>query len=463
MSPKITIGRLDDGSLLQFTVEQLAEKHLAIEGRIGQRKTLFLLTLLKQYLRLLHHVVIYIDLGGDLAAAWILKEAAEQAGKPFYFFSLGAHDGCSWDPVLNTPAFQDDVSVAVAGLAQGLRLEHGEGYGKTFWSRLSTRDIAQAFNHLAAAGIPLPTFQQLAEELSRMAESARSAQQTSEAYLAAEQLLRFQSLSGQRPQQLYLGNAIEEGAVVVLYLPAAHHVGAARAVASLAAWCTTVEASFRFEQGLEERIIHLAIDEFPQIAAARSAVDATLTMARKWSIQAYPVLQDIEQLKTPDGDAGAVIKSQCQRVIFTAETERTQTELRFESKDIRRTLEGMSIRNLSASTSTHEFIDPELTRNDILAINGEAMRALGVFKLGDKHRNPIPITIIPPTTKARHKQLKNTPWPRLEITEHVPPSTNGTYTNPTRLTDPGRSDRLVLAKRVLERIQTEEVWQLGNC
>lgn len=455
---KINFGTLLDGMPLAFDVDQLAEKHFAIVGRIGQRKTLLLVSLLVQYIALLRHTVVYIDLGGDQAAYWIMREAAQAAGKPFYLVSLGAYDGCSWDPIRNTPPFLHQPQVAAAGISQGLRLEHGEGYGRTFWSRLSTSDINRALDSLTSAGAQLPSFEQLASELKRQGEKSKR-QQVSEAYLAAEQLLRYSTLTEQRSQQLYLGQAIEESAVVYAYLPTAHFGGAARAVASLLGWCTTVEAADRVERGKEPCIVHLAIDEFPQVAAARSATDAILAMARKWGIQMYLVFQDMEQLKTADGDLGPIITSQCQRVIFTAETEREQQQLRFESEDMLRGYGGKSHRGLRTTTSEREVLEPRLTRNEILQCNGIAMQAFGVFKLGDEHRDPIRFNIMPPTSRETHSRLKRKPLPPLPSQGSMKPKTNTQAHSPRVVNDDVRKHRKAAAE-LLARIEAEERWRM---
>jgi len=459
--PMMNIGKLDRTRFLQFSDEQLAEKHFAICGRIGQRKTLCLVSILQQYIKLPGHAVIWIDLGGDQAAHWILRNAAYDAGKPFYLFSLGAHDCASWDPLLNTPAFSEDLTVAANGLAQGLRLEMGEGYGRTFWSRLSGAELNQAFDNLRAAGIELPSFEQLTLELRRLAETSRSRQHVSEAYLAADQILRYQALRERRTQELYLGRAIEESAVVVFYLPTAHHGGAARAVGSLAGWCTSVDAAYRYEHGLDKRTIHLAIDEFPQIASGRSAMSSALTLARKWGIQMYLVYQDGGQLNTADGDLTSIIRSQCQQILFTLESEEEQNALRYESKDVLRTLNSTSLNPLAATKQVREFWEPGLTRNEILDVSGVAMKAFGVFKLGDKHRDPIPFTVIPPTSKQEHEKLKRKPLPTLPADKPV--ADTPTPAPPARTKqDTGQAKRVAGLVALVAKIQAEEAWTMGS-
>ncbi|MCA9262341.1 MAG: TraM recognition domain-containing protein [Planctomycetales bacterium] len=458
---KIVLGQLEDGRRLEFLEETLRELHNVIVGTTGQRKTVFLVSVLSQYVRFPNVSVVNIDLGGDQAAFWTLKEAADDAKKPFYFLSLGPHDSCSWDYLRNTPAFAEDLTAATMGTSQGMRLEYGEGYGRSFWSRLSGADINKAFDQLTAKGIVLPSFNDLCEELRLIAARSGRRQQVSEAYLAAEQLRRYAVLTERRERELWLGKAIEEGAVVYFYLPTAHHGAAARAIASLAAWCTTVEASYRVEKGLPERRIVLAIDEFPQIAAGRSAVSSTLTLARKWNIVMYLVLQDMEQARTADGDLKDILRSQCQQIIFTAESEEEQNYLRLRSQDVLRTLDSQSFRKLSATTSVREYWEPGLTRNEIMELNGVAMKAFGVFKLGDKHRDPIPFTILPAISKTDHTELKNKPLPPLvNVSPTATIGGNSVSQLPTDSAD--RRKRADALTALLQAIQQEETWKMGR-
>ena len=464
MSKRIRLGTLDDGRPLEFSVDELAEAHWSIRGRTGQRKTLLLMLILMQYIAMPDHCVVWIDLGGDQFAVHFLEEAARKAGKPFYLFALGQEvDGCSWDPLLNTPAFRDDLASAANGIAQGLALSHPDGYGRSFWSRLNASEINLAFDNLLAQGNSVPSFADFTNELCELAKASRNRSQISESYLAAQQLLRYSAIATRREKELFLGRAIDQSAVVAFHLPTAHHGAAAKAVASLASWCTTVEAYHRTAKGMDEKVTtHLAIDEFAQVASGGpSALNSTLTLARKWRLRLYMVYQDSSQLETPDGSLNSILRSQTQQVLFTSETEEEQRELRFESKDTLRTLKSDSYQSLTASTSVREFIDPTLTRNEILDTNGIAMKAYGVFKLGDKHRAPIAFTIDPPTTRAEHARLSRKPLPPLP--KEFAEAEKAAVAKPSRKSKPSAMKcSLPGLSKLLTKIHAEERWQLGG-
>lgn len=461
--PVIVLGIDQHGRKLQYPLSRLRERHFAVAGPTGQRKTMLTLSLILQFLLLLRDVCVFVDLGGDQAATWLLAEAAEAAGKPFYFFSLdNHHDTCCWDPIAGTPAYAYDTTIAASGIASGLSLLHGDGFGRSFFGRLNQREIDSAFDNLATKHSRLPTFSELVRELCRLGEATRNAKHVSEAFLAAERLLRYDALTGCRPKRLDLGRAIEESAVIVFHLPTALREEASRAVASMLIRAVMAEAAHRSEQGLDKRHVHLVVDEYPQVATSRGAVDSALVLARKWNVAIWAVYQDDAQLITPEGDLRSIIRSQCQRILFARESKDEIEELRNRSLDVLRPETSHGLRGLSASTSQREVLEPGLTRNEIIQVSGTAMQAYADLRLGDKHRDPIPFTIIPPTRSvAHHEELKSKPLPRWNPPEASPePAPRaGEPQRPAELTESAAKRHSALA-RLADKIDHEAVWEL---
>jgi hypothetical protein len=63
---QILLGRKENGRNLAIALSDFLEKHLVIQGATGQRKTLFLLSVLTQLISLYGHSVFFIDLGGEV-------------------------------------------------------------------------------------------------------------------------------------------------------------------------------------------------------------------------------------------------------------------------------------------------------------------------------------------------------------------------------------------------------------
>ena len=443
---------------LDLLLNELREKHFAIVGPTGQRKTLFLLSVITQFLKLKDDCCFFIDFGGDQAALWILAAAAEAAGKPFWFVSLdNTDDSACWDPIAGTPAYASDITLATSGVTSGLSLLHGEGYGRKFWGRINYKAITEAFDTLNARLGRLPKFPELVEELVRQGKSQRNTQQVSEAYLAAEHLLRFDTLTGKGSHQLDIGQAIDEAGVVVFHIPSALRGEAARAVGMMAIWSILVEAAHRTALGKSKRYIHVLVDEYAQVASSRSAVDSAMVLARKWGVAMWVVFQDDSQLITTEGDLRSVIRSQCQRFVFARESKEEIDELRNRSLDILRPDHSHSLRGLSHSTSVREVLEPSLTRNEILALSGIAMEAYAVLRLGDQHRDPIPFTIVPPTASpAEHTLLARKPLPKKKPSA----ATNDQCVSPIETPDNDNATRQALLDSLLQKLHDEETWRL---
>lgn len=446
---------------LDLLIDQLREKHFAVAGPTGQRKTLFTLSVLRQFLTLPDDTCVFIDLGGDPVAYWILAEAAQKAGKPVYFFSLNnRHDTVSWDPIRGTPAYASDITVASSGVASGLELLHGSGFGRSFFGRLNQREIDAAFDNLMSDSDTLPTFTEVVRELSRLGEATRNAKHVSEAFLAAERLLRYDALTGKRTRKLDLGRAIDESALIYFYLPVALREEASRSVASMAIRSVMAECEHRSEEGLAKRYVHLVVDEYPQVASSRGAVDSAMVLARKWSLAIWAIFQDDTQLITPEGDLRSIIRSQCQRILFARESDEEIKELRERSLDVLRDETSQSIKGISSTTTVRQVLEPAITRNEVIELSGIAMKAYAVLRLGDGHHDPVPFTIIPPTASpAEHERLKRKRLPRYT------PSGDNTPSYPVPAdgsADPKRLQRRTQLLELHRRLRAEMSWRLSS-
>ena len=421
----IVFGHLESGEQLSFPLDMLRERHFMVTGRTGQRKTLFTLSQLKQF-HAAGDGVIFIDLGGDKAAYQILKRAL-RPGKRLWLCSIDKrHDSFYFDPLITGSGFSDQL-IASNAVGSGLNLIYSEGYGRSFWGRYNVADINDALDRLASRGIISATFKQLTEELKQIAKARGAQKQTSEAVLAADQLHRVHYF-GEAPtpdKQLNLRQAIRNGDIVYFWCPTALYGWAARAIATLASWCVMVEmAQLDDDRNDGEHsappVTHLTIDEYAQVASGKSSLESQLVLSRKWGLQMTMVFQDYEQMRTPDGDLFPTLRSNCQRFIFDAISEDAQKDLMNASTDEIKYLPGRSISGTSTSNQERAYIAPALERSKVQAISGKAMWVFGIFNLGDKHRDPIPFEIIPPTNSvAEHNELKHLQMPLASSTAPV--------------------------------------------
>jgi hypothetical protein len=257
------------------------------------------------------------------------------------------------------------------------------------------------------------SFPDFVEQLRLNDAESRNKNHVSEAYLAAEELSRYSRVLSIRESQLFLGQAIGEGALVYFWCPAGQDGGPAKSIVAAANWCTTVEAAVRADSGALDRTIHLVVDEYAQIAASGSTTEAILNMARKWNVRLYFLLQSWGQV--PD-DLKDVLRTNCQMCVFDAYNRDDQDWLRSLSKDVyapdsRSTqVSGFS----RASETQGERIEPRLSRNEILEVSGTKSQFFLFLKLGDKYREPIVARVKPAVSLDEHNRLKRKPLPRLK-------------------------------------------------
>lgn len=428
MTDKLVLGQQTDGTPLSFPMEAFREKHFSIQGATGQMKSMFLISLLLQFFAM-GSPIVFLDLGGDAVSYWLLSDACAKCGKQLRLFSLNPqHHSYYFDPLLTGAAFSDLI-VAVNAIASGLSLWYGESYGRSYWGRLNLWEISQAFQRLSEKSVHSPTSDDLICEMLAVATLRRRPSDISEAALAAEQLSQLKHF-GRAPdpdRQLNLAEVIDEGDVAYFWLPAALYGGSARSIATLASWCLMVEMANREERGLAATPVHVAKEEFAQIASGRSALESELVLSRKWGLQIWHVYQSAEQLATADGDLNPILRDNTQRFLFTVASEREQRELMACSRDEIKTSSGKSFQHLRATTQIREFIAPVLERNSILEVSGKKKQLFAVLNLGDQHRDPIPFEMIPPTKSiAEHAALKQRPMPRTpQVSASHPHSDEG--------------------------------------
>ena len=112
-----------------------------------------------------------------------------------------------------------------------------------------------------------------------------------------------------------------------------------------------------------------------------------------------------------------------------------------------------------ASTSNREYWDAALTRNEILERSGIAMAAFAILKLGDRYRDPIPFTVIPPTSREQHRMLSKTPIPpAIEPTRVVSELSHDRSPREKRSAGNPKTEKAI--HELIDAIKQEEVWEI---
>jgi hypothetical protein len=186
-------------------------------------------------------------------------------------------------------------------LLEALSLNHGEGYGRSFFTRVSRRELTQIFRDETR---PEP---KSIKELYQRIEQKKGKSKNSEELLAAleglidyPQLFTTEEQERENPESIIdFERALERNQVVYFWLPALTQTISVQEIGKLALFCLFIAAIERTEKR-QKKQCYLIIDEFQRIVGRNLA--GLLEQARSFGIAAILANQNLSQLKTPDLD-----------------------------------------------------------------------------------------------------------------------------------------------------------------
>lgn len=308
-------------------------EHASIIGATSAGKTSrVLLPLLSQLLRSAERSgapgqargpVVIIDLKGERYFFNAVREEADHARRPFWYFSNHAHRGTyAFNPVLDLRELGIPLAQVGSTLHAGLNLEHGTGYGASYFSSV-TRNYLAALLELAPEAESIEELYAAREQLRKLYPRERERRELERE--AAELISHLHALAS-RPElnvtsrhpdracferRISMKRALEQGAVVYFNLFSKGEEAIARFIGSLALECLYA-GTYRFNEDPppgtrpERRQVYAVVDEFQRIAGrnfgvfleqARSA-GLSLILAKQSETVIDPELQDAVQTNT---------------------------------------------------------------------------------------------------------------------------------------------------------------------
>jgi hypothetical protein len=290
----------------------LAE-HLHILGRSGSNKTsLGIIPIVTQLIRGYRtssnkrspdRPVVIIDLKGDPALFHTVREEAEANGQDFLFFNAEEDKPSFFFNPFS--AFQNNVSIpqATQSLLDALNLNHGEGYGRSYFTRVSRQRLLMT---LKEKGIPT-SFQDLYQKLNETTDpKKKTTDDAFELHAAIEAFLLYPQLfTTQEQEQLYpetiinFDRVLDKRQVVYFWLPAQTQSMAAREIGKLALFNLFAAAKRRQDEHNRTRQSYLIIDEFQRLVGENLTI--ILEQARSYGIGAILSNHSAAQLRTADG------------------------------------------------------------------------------------------------------------------------------------------------------------------
>ena len=203
-------------------------------------------------------------------------------------------------------------------LIEALGLSHGEGYGRSFFTRQNRIAVLDALRRE-----PKPrSFDELVNNIAELKRLKPSAYENIDELLATlkvlteyEQLALFKPL--QKPEQsIHMQSALENRQTVYFWLPAALESVSVREIGKLALYSLLSAAIERQRQGLEPIQSYLFVDEFQRIAGENFKV--ILEQARSFGIGVILANQTASDLKTPSTDLRPTVRTNTRaKLIFS--------------------------------------------------------------------------------------------------------------------------------------------------
>ena len=375
--------------------------------------------------------MIIIDMKGDPTFFQTVRAEAKARGQKFLFFTPEKGKVSYFYNPFRSFASETRTFIQLVQLfLDSLSLNHGEGYGRSYYTRRNRQAIFEALNHPSKPG----DFEALKEVMAEMIQKAEY-KDAFETFSTVFALAEYKNLITTEEQEqnapetiINMEQAIEEGQVVYFWLPSAIESVTTREIGKLALFSILSAAIDRklTRPDAPPRQIYLMIDEFQRIAGAN--LNIILQQARSFGISAILANQAISDLKLPGEDLRPVVRANTRvQLHFTVgEPEEMNALSKLSGEEVRVTKTWGTTENLmkffvrrSTKTETwSEGVKNRLTVNDIASIGDHPLEFVANISRGSGYTQfaglPFRVRTTWPISEELYNERQNTPWPTKE-------------------------------------------------
>ena len=389
----------------------LAE-HAHLLGDSGSGKTALGMTpILAQLVSLADSAIVIIDLKGDMA---LFQAARAGAGERFKFFTNEVGKATyAFNPVAQMASDHLSLNQVCEVFLSALGLEHGEGYGRSYYARVARSVLSKTLTEYPELG----SFQELRDRVSKIASTVQDVDDAFELIAVIESLAEFPQLNhvGEdeaAKQAIHMPTAIQRREVVYFWLPAAIESATVREIAKLALY-TLFSSAYQHQRGHQDSAqVWVFIDEFQHIASLNFKL--ILQQARSMGLGMILANQSDSDLWTTDADLKSTVQTNTRfKQIFSMSNPKEREEL---SRASGETLYYTGRLDASGeATGGFERIGPRLMANDIIALSDEPDTSIVLISRGAGYaqfggyafavRGSYHITL------EEYERRKNAPWP----------------------------------------------------
>lgn len=429
----------------------ILNEHAYIVGETGSGKTsLGIMPLLMQLLRMpvstkddgAPHPIVVIDLKGDPALFHTVRHEAharrqalgitdsnDPRGAFKFFTSETGQPSYRFNPFNSlTSDTRSDMQICQL-LLESLSLSHGEGYGRSYYSRKNRYLLYEALNRQPAPR----TFLELYGHLNQLAHANPDLKRdTFELVSTIHALTLYDQLAtsptqAQTQRAIHMPTALEHGQVIYFWLPAAVETISVREIAKLALYCLVSAAIDRQTNGLPIHQAYVVIDEFQRIAAENFKI--ILEQARSFGLAAILANQTQSDLQLANVDLRPTVRTNTRfkQVFGVSDPGEIRDLISVAGEEISCLYSwttpaaaweyGQIVRPRDAfETKTHqEVIRPRLGINDILAVSDHPLDSLMLVSRGAGYTQfggtPVLLRSTWPMHQDEYERRKREPWP----------------------------------------------------
>jgi len=421
----------------------ILHEHAHITGDTGSGKTsLGLMPLIVPLIRRGDCSVLIIDLKGDMALFETARLEAEERFGPGgfrWFTDASSKPTYVFNPI--TQSFMADLTAHQRAevLLQSLGLEHGEAYGRSFYSRNNRAVLAALMSNPEADSFR--RLQQYAANKLTGGATAKQMEDAGEVLSAIDSLASFDALNvtaSHVKQRLVSPEALDRRIdlpdlfvrpqVLYFYLESTLQVAAAREIAKLAFYGLLPSAVVHRHRGVKTRRVYVVVDEFQQIVSEN--LEILLRQARSMGIAAILANQTLADLKTAGVDIIPAIQANTRfKQVFAATDLYQQDALIKASGEIMHHMYSTRESASDISVTTSEQIGPRFRRNDIIRLTDREKYSIVQISRGSGYTRfegfSFPLRSDYHITAGQHKKRSETPWPAQQPGTMSPPLPTG--------------------------------------
>ena len=374
--------------------------------------------------------IVIIDLKGDPALFHTARLEAKNRGQEFRFFTPEKGKVTHlFNPFVGFQSESRTFIQLCHLFLDSLSLNHGEGYGRSYYSRRNRQALFDALTHPSCP----QTFPELLEVMIGLSQKS-DYKDSYEALSTVHALSQYESLITTDEQEknaphttINMERVIEERQVVYFYLPSAIESISSREIGKLALF-SLLSAAIDRQQAHPEKEpqqVYLFVDEFQRLAGENFKI--ILEQARSFGISAILANQTLSDLKNRDFDLRPTILTNTRmQLYFTVNDAHEMRMLSDVSGEEIRVLKSWSLdenlklffRRQSQREAWSEGFKNRLTANDILSISDHPLEAITHITRGSGYTQfgglPFRVRMTYPISAQDYHARSRATWPTEE-------------------------------------------------